>query len=226
MDVISKPNQQAINGRGVCPHCNYPSYFKMEGSAQICERGSVYYIRCITECQNCHDPILLIGKRTNSHFPYDYSEHFPIGKPNESIPDEIPEIIGTDFKEALRCQFVNAHRATATMCRRALQSSCQDLGADGDRLVDQIDDLAQKGSITRALQDMAHTVRLIGNVGAHPDEDGLEDVGPDDASDLIEFSLEFYNHVYVMPEKLKKMSERRNAAQTNPQGEPAATEKT
>lgn len=219
MDVISKPNQQAINGRGICPHCNYPSYFRMAGEPQVYQLDSFENIRCIGECQNCREAILLVGKRRYASVPYEYCGHYPIGKPNESIPDEIPEIIGIDFKEALRCQFVNAHRATATMCRRALQSSCQDLGSAGNRLVDQIDDLAQKGSITRALQDMAHTVRLIGNVGAHPDEDGLEDVGPDDASDLIEFSLEFYNHVYVMPEKLKKMSERRNAAQTNPQGE-------
>ena len=90
-----------------------------------------------------------------------------------------------------------------------MQSSCQDLGAVGDHLVHQIDDLAKQGKITAALQEMAHTVRLIGNVGAHPDEDGLEDVGPDDASDFIEFSREFYDHVYVMPAKLLKMKERR-----------------
>ena len=209
MELINYRSEQKIEGRGVCPHCNHPSYFRMEGGAQIYETGANDYIRCICECQNCQGPILLIGGRSGSGYPYLYSAHYPTGKPNEIVPDEIPEKVATDFKEALRCQFVNAHRATATMCRRALQSSCQDLGVAAARLVDQINDLAEQGRITRALQDMAHTVRLIGNVGAHPDEDGLEDVGPADASDLIEFSREFYDHVYVMPAKLREMKKRR-----------------
>lgn len=209
MELINITGEHKIEGRGVCPHCNRPSYFKMGGGAQMCEVGVIKYIRCICECQNCRKPILLIGATREVRKPYLYSEHYPTGKPNDIVPDEIPEKVSTDFKEALRCQLVNAHRATATMCRRALQSSCQDLGATGDRLVNQINDLAEQGHITSALQEMAHTVRLIGNVGAHPDEDGLEDVDPDDASDLVKFSHEFYNHVYVMPAKLQEMKKRR-----------------
>ncbi len=211
MELISyaNMNEEKIDGRGVCPHCDYPSYFRKEGGAQVYKGEDGNYIRCIGECQNCREPILLIGNRQHSTGAYRYFVHYPTGKPNEIVSDEIPERVGTDFREALRCQFVNAHRATTTMCRRALQSSCQDLGVVGDdRLADQIDDLAKQGKITKALQDMAHTVRLIGNVGAHPDEDGLEDVGPDDSRDLIEFSREFYNHVYVMPAKLREMKKR------------------
>ncbi len=61
---------------------------------------------------------------------------------------------------------------------------------------------------------MAHTVSLIANVGAHPDDNGLEDVGPDDASDLIEFSREFYDHLYLMPAKLREMKKRRERPAT------------
>ena len=214
MELIHIPGEHKIEGRGVCPHCNLPSYFKKEGGAQIYDVGVIHYIRCICECQNCKGPILLIGASRDGHNRYRYSKHYPTGKPNDIVPDEIPEKVSTDFKEALRCQFVNAHRATATMCRRALQSSCQDLGVKDGRLVNQINDLAGQGHITGALQEMAHTVRLIGNVGAHPDKDGLEDVDPDDASDLVEFSREFYNHVYVMPAKLREMKERRELPAT------------
>ena len=167
-------------------------------------------MRFVAECQNCLHAILLVGVRYRNSSTYEYSAHYPAGKPNDIIPDEIPQRIGEDFKEALRCQFVDAHRATATMCRRALQASCQELGADGDYLIKQIDDLAKKGKITAALMEMAHTVRLTGNVGAHPDKDKLEDVSPEDASDLIDFSSAFYEHVFVMPSKLLKMKERHN----------------
>lgn len=165
---------------------------------------------CITQCQNCEDFVLLLAVKAQvGREEYVYVQHYPQGKPNDDVPLEIPEHIAADFKEALRCQFVKAHRATATMCRRALQASCHNLQAAGRKLIDQIDDLAQKGIITAALKDMAHQVRLVGNVGAHPDKDGLEDVQPEDASDLIEFSREFYDHVYVMPAKLDALKKRR-----------------
>ena len=89
------------------------------------------------------------------------------------------------------------------MCRRAVQGSVIELGAKGDRLIDQIDDLFKNGKITEALKDFAHEVRLTGNDGAHPGKDGLADVSPKDASDIIEFIREYLHHVYVMPAKLR-----------------------
>ena len=206
---IIRQSADKFDARGVCPHCNYPSYFQMVTNLQTRLLGITRYMRCVAECQNCQHAILLVGRGSGDTFQY--SSHYPAGKPNDILPDEIPQRIGEDFKEALRCQFVDAHRATATMCRRALQASCQELGADGDRLIKQIDDLATKGKITAALTEMAHTVRLTGNIGAHPDKDGLEDVSPEDASDLIDFSRAFYEHVYVLPSKLLKMKERHNS---------------
>jgi hypothetical protein len=70
------------------------------------------------------------------------------------------------------------------------------------RLVTQIDELADKGIITRSLQNFAHEIRLEGNDGAHPDPDGLAQVTPKDADDIIEFTREYLHHVYVMPARL------------------------
>jgi len=139
-----------------------------------------------------------------------YREHFPIGKPNDHIPPEIPAHIGADFREAIRCRFVDAYNATVEMCRRAVQASCLNLGASGDKLVKQIDWLAAKGVITAPLKEMAHRVRLGGNLGAHPPED------PDDTSEIvidseyadavIEFTKDFFHHVYVMPVRLERFT--------------------
>jgi hypothetical protein len=89
------------------------------------------------------------------------------------------------------------------MCGRAIQTSAIALGAQGDRLIDQIDNLFENGKITEALKDFAHIVRITRNVGAHPDKDGLKDVTRKDAEDIIEFTREFLHHVYVMPAKLE-----------------------
>lgn len=84
------------------------------------------------------------------------------------------------------------------MCRRALQSSVIEKGASkGKRLVDQIDELYGNGAITKDIRDWAHEIRLTANIGAHPDD--LEDITADDAQELIKFTEEYLNYVYVMP---------------------------
>jgi len=142
---------------------------------------------------------------------YDYFEHYPLGKPNDDVASEIPEHIRADFREALRCRFVDANNATVEMCRRAVQASCIHLNAPSDKkLVQQIDWLAQQGIITTPLKEMAHRVRLGGNLGAHPPEDPDDEtaiiIGPEYADAVIEFTRDFFQHVYVMPERLKKFT--------------------
>jgi len=87
---------------------------------------------------------------------------------------EIPEHIQPDFKEALRCLWVNAYNASAEMCRRAIEASCIHLGAPVKLKVleDKIDWLEEQRKITPFLRDVAHKIRLGGNRGAHPPEDG------------------------------------------------------
>jgi hypothetical protein len=84
--------------------------------------------------------------------------------------------------------------------------SVQRVSSNGEakkKLNAQIDELAEKQIITASLKEMAHEVRLTGNDGAHPGEDGLNDVSPEDATDMIQFTQELFHHVYVMPAKLK-----------------------
>jgi hypothetical protein len=138
----------------------------------------------------------------------DYIEHYPLGKPNDDVASEIPEHIRADFREALRCRWVDAYNATAEMCRRAVQASCIHLGAPSEKLVKQIDWLAANGKITTPLREMAHRIRLGGNFAAHPpeDPDGENEIvmGPEYADAVLEFTGDFFQHVYVMPERLSK----------------------
>src|SRR5258707_643439 len=58
-----------------------------------------------------------------------YRAHYPVGRPSDNVSSDVPEPIAADFKEALRCRWVDAYNATVEMCRRAIETSCQDLGA-------------------------------------------------------------------------------------------------
>ena len=148
-------------------------------------------------------------------------------KPNDDVAQEIPEHIKIDFKEALRCMYVNAYNATAEMCRRALEASCIERGAaPKDVLEDMIDDLESKRVITPFLRDVAHKIRLGGNRGAHPGGPPATPtpvavaepataaslgipaspsvVTEEHAKAIVKFTTEFFHHIYVVPKELDK----------------------
>jgi hypothetical protein len=196
---------------GTCPHCNKPSVFLMvtnahdEPAASQAGHGHAYW--AVLQCQGCLRFILGAAFRIQTSIRY--WAHFPLGKPNDEVAKEIPIHIGADLKEALRCRFIDAYNATVEMCRRAIQAACLDLNAPGDKqLVQQIDWLAAQGTITTPLKDMAHRIRLGGNLGAHPPEDPDDpdaiEIGPEYSDAVIEFTRDFFQHVYVMPERLKQ----------------------
>ena len=130
-----------------------------------------------------------------------YLEHYPIGKPAQSTSEAIPHNVLVDFNEALRCRWVEAYNATVEMCRRALQTSCEGLGADPKQNIEsQIDWLASKGEITKFLQEMAHTVRLAGNRGAHPPKA----ISEEEADAVVQFTREYFQHVYESRARMEK----------------------
>lgn len=178
----------------------------VEGSEDIEEdseylEGKGALLCAAMQCQGCREFILGIVRRAGNDL-FKYQAHFPLGTPDDSVNENVPSNIGLDFSEALRCFWVKAFRASVAMCRRALQSSCDDLQAKGKNLYQQIDDLASKGIITEPLKQLAHQVRLTANKELH-ESDGLGAIGEADAEAIIAFTREYFHHVYVMPALLK-----------------------
>jgi len=127
----------------------------------------------------------------------------PIPSPtNEKIPDRIRK----DLNEAKMCFSVEAYRACAVMARRAVQSTAVDKGANGDTLVEQINDLEHQGVITKDVKDWATVVRWVGNDAAHS---GGDDVVKDDAGDILELAEQFLEIVYVTPALARARREKR-----------------
>jgi hypothetical protein len=122
----------------------------------------------------------------------------------------IPEEIADDFKEAKRCFSVEAKKATVTMCRRSLQNTCISKGCNPKKdLVDQIDELEANRIINPSMKEVAHTIRKIGNWGAHPQDDPLKDVTLDDAVELLKFTSEFLDEVFVRPARLDALRKKK-----------------
>jgi len=209
MEIINFPGSgfQQVGGSGVCPHCGDRSYFKPVTAAYQELNGGMQILCNAAQCEACKKFALVVGERNTAvgrPGPFMLKAFYPLGKPNDTVDPAVPKGIAEDFREALRCWWVEAYKATVTMCRRSIQASCLAQGADKKKkLVGQIDELAAKGFITEPLKQFAHEVRLEGNDGAHPDPDGLENVTQKDAVDIIEFTREYLHHVYVMPAKLQ-----------------------
>jgi len=151
-------------GTILCPYCHVHSTITLRTYAD----GFHIY-----QCDNCSGLILFIEKGR------EIIDQYPKRVPK--IDTSVPSEVARDYVEAIKCFDVGANKGSVVMCRRALQSSVIERGAKKDRLVDQIDELHDKQIITKDIKDWAHEIRLTGNIGAHPDEDGLEDVTLDDA---------------------------------------------
>ena len=205
MQIVNFPPQEnKVGASGECPHCSpTKSYFRPLTSHVENAPNGFQKLISAAQCESCKNFVLVVAHRNTNHQACVLDDVFPLGKPNDWVDVNVPKEIAADFSEALRCHFIKSYRASVVMCRRAIQSSSIELKAKGGRLIDQIDDLFSSGKITEALKDFAHEVRLTGNDGAHPDKDGLADVGEQDSNDIIDFTREYLHHVYIMPAKLK-----------------------
>jgi hypothetical protein len=169
-------------------------------------------------CSGCLQYILGIVLKQSG--PWLYRGHYPLGSPKIDLSQDIPEPIRLDFIEAIKCRWVKADKAAVTMCRRAVESACENLGAKAkENIRAKIDELFKAGTITSPLQQMAHRVRLEARVAAHPQEDGLDEITDEDADAIIEFTQEFFDHVYVMPAKLRRAVERAEQRKSAPGAE-------
>jgi hypothetical protein len=225
LEIMNAADPQGrIHARGICSHCGIASLLVFVGGPFPKNVGNGG-VECnvLVQCQSCQGVIFLVGYKFAGASQYAYKQHYPVDNPEQQVENSIPASIRRDFVEGLRCRSVQAYRATVVMCRRALQASCQELKAGGGDLVTQINNLASKGVITVSLRDLAHQIRKLGNAGAHPDKDGLGDVDDKDAEDIVEFTEQYFQHVYVLPARMEALKKRRLPPQSAEPSKPPST---
>ncbi len=72
------------------------------------------------------------------------------------------------------------------------------------KLANQIKELVHAGNLHPQLGEWADAVRLFGNEGAHPGDDGLDTVSQQDAEDALSFLDQLVDWTYVAPWKLQQ----------------------
>ena len=133
-----------------------------------------------------------------------------------NFPDFIPRKIREDFAEASRCRNTKAFKGCVVMCRRVIQDIAKDKKIAGKTNKEQIKRMHVSGLITKAMFDSAHEIRHYGGFGAHPQDDGLDDITSAIAESLLVLTGQFLENIYVMTERNKELAKRRQQAKQAP----------
>lgn len=196
----------------ICPYCKVHVNFSWTGAtsgggsltnyleAHFRNEKGVWVIGVCTSCKNC---VLINGSQEDRHLISHKIYPYPLPSP---VNEKIPSLIKKELEEAKLCFSVGAFNASAVMSRRSLQRACKEKGATKKELYDQIAELADKKTITEDMKDLAHTVRLVGNDGAHPND---IDVSDQEAKEILELAEQFMGVVFVAPARVREIQERR-----------------
>jgi hypothetical protein len=206
-----------------CPHCGTKAQFnlifpniagqneenrdKQIKKASFEVRTVESHLYKIWRCQVCHR-LTFRARRVPKYGQDEIIGQFPSNiRLDTDFGETVSPGILDDFASAIKCFEFNEYRASAALCRRSLQSSLLEQKADPKKkLVDQIDELNSKNPdrFTNDIKDWAHQIRVFGNWGAHPDNDGLKDVDEPTAQEIIDFMKSYFKYVYEMPAKVIK----------------------
>lgn len=195
----------------VCPHCNTKAHLQMLFNESYTNKNgdTIYYV--VFRCIPCKKLILETYKFKQNEYRNDeyleavgWQDKFPsdeityVNKFESIVPTDVLE----DFKEGVISLQNKCYRASVSMFRRALQSAVINLGAKPEEeLITQIKNLS---SLTSEIKDWVHNIRIFGNWGAHPQDDNLKEVDLKLATETQSFLEEFFNYVYVMPNRVVK----------------------
>ena len=116
----------------------------------------------------------------------------------------VPKTIAADYEESIRCVQARAFKGTAVLARRAVEMICNGLFEKDEEIPDnlwqKIEKLVDLHRITAQLGKVAHKVRVFGNYGAHPGNDGLATVTESEADDAVTFLEALIQQVFILPD--------------------------
>jgi hypothetical protein len=188
----------------VCPYCDHAAAFvnNLDAASPYGTFGDIDSLKVAASlCPSCGSVVAIGYERSITGF-----------RPVVLLPDHvaaepdalIPAPVRSDLYEARKCISARAWKATAAMCRRALQGACLQVGATpGKTLNQQVAEVVATNKVHSSLEEWARAIRVMGNSGAHPGDDGLETVTEEEATDILEFTEQFLDLTFVVAAKVR-----------------------
>ncbi len=199
-----------------CPHCSVQSNvsavsiprYEFLTRFQPRKTGIVY------RCDACNEPIFFrfVVNYDLGNYRINISENYEEVELAKETFDfhYLPGAVQEDFKEALTCYSQLCFNAFAAMCRRCIQSTSQELGAEGSNKVqNQLNDLKSMGVIDDEDFDQLKQIILTGHDGAHPH---LPKLSRERADVLLELMKDVLYQLFVRKAKIQEAAKLRQEA--------------
>lgn len=193
-----------------CPHCNvrhvYTSFHY--SSALHAQNNSVQW--SLVRCQNTTCQGLVLVELNDGVI----GRVYPFVAHDLDRAAELPMEVRDDFWEAAMCLGAGCYKASLVMSRRVLQRCLKTQGCTQHNLVDAIKHAVESGILRSAFHAVANEIREYGNLGAHPDDDQLQNASRESAQQVLEFTRLLIHEVYEVPLAAARLRRNREAPTT------------
>lgn len=205
---VKKEFSEAI----VCRHCGNKSCMEIVSRGSRLEveyeNGAPAYdygFYChVLHCPACENLTLRRAEEGPWIDMYDRASWEIVYPRNEVSLENLPADIQSAYDAACKVKGVDAN-FFAMGLRRVLEYVCKDKNASGRTLQDKLNNLAEQEIIPKTLAEMAHQLRALGNVGAHPE---LGELSPKEIPVLGDICRAILEYVYYAPALIAKVEGR------------------
>ena len=166
----------------------------------------------LLKCPICGDAVLYeecteegaVNYKSNGEYDYDVEHKLIYPNPYLVMKNTPSDIIST-YESAVKSYSIDKN-VTLIAFRLVLEKIAKDKGAKGKKLVDMINDLSKKKILPSTLKDSGSVVRILGNFGAHGDDDIL--ITKNDLLIIKQFVEYIIDYIYEMPAKIEGLTKK------------------
>lgn len=191
-----------------CPFCLESGNFK---SVYRAEKRNPRSEKCLNfetfECGNCKGYVMVLWSASAFHGNLHDFLVLPWPIKLETFPEHWPEQVGRFWLQAKRNLGDHNWDAVSVMARSSLQLALRDKGATGKNLKQEIQDLAEKGTLPPIMKDWSDQIRELGNDSAHP-QPGQPATDARDAEDIVRFLDFLLEYLYTLPHQIEQYRKR------------------
>lgn len=197
VDEYSGVNPEAISL--VCPVCGVLGNFEPLGGELLSEPAMAVVGHRLCPSQHCKTYVFIAhrGSEVVATWP---EQRMPFD------PSSIPKSITDPFDEAITCCAHDCFRASAVMVRRTVEVLCDENGATGKDLREQIESLKSKVMLPPEIFDAFHDLRILGNDAVHVKLKHFDNIGNEEASVAVELTREILKALYRFKGLAAKLS--------------------
>ena len=179
-----------------CPHCLVRHVQTLHAFQQPLSGKDATVLWTIERCPNRECQSLILVQQTNTG---SVQQIFPFATYALDSNAEISKEIRGDFEEAGKCLGAGCFKASLVMSRRVLQRCLKAQGCDNHKLADAIDHSIKNNILRKAFHPLAEEIRQYGNLGAHPDDNQLQNANKASAEQVLEFARLLIHEFYEVP---------------------------